>query len=420
MTRTSRSSTLETRTSRLKLSSEKRFFALIGQKLALTYRRNKKGVGSWSARLFVGQVHKYLIIGEADDYKDADGVTVFSYFQAQEKARLIEREQKIKDGLIILPLTMAEAAEDYLVWFKNNRKSYDATKATIDAHILPVFGHRFVKDITTKEIKDWHEELSLTPKRTRTRIGSEQAYLGVSTSDAHLRSRKATANRILTVFKAILNKSFYDGKVQDDTTWRRVKPFPKVDAPRVRFLTAYEAERLLNASENDFRSLVAAALYTGARYNELADMRVNDYSPEQGFIFIQPSKSGKGRHIPLSVDGIGFFNGMIVGKQGNELIFTREDNSAWKKNHQSRPMKEACNKAKIEPAIGFHELRHTYASTLAQRGVDLLTISKLLGHADTRITSRHYAHLCDNTLKAAVANLPDFGYKPQTKVVGIR
>jgi integrase len=53
-------------------------------------------------------------------------------------------------------------------------------------------------------------------------------------------------------------------------------------------------------------------------------------------------------------------------------------------------------------------------------GEDLLTISKLLGHADTRITSRHYAHLRDNTLKAAVARLPSFGHVAETKVQAIR
>jgi integrase len=69
----------------------------------------------------------------------------------------------------------------------------------------------------------------------------------------------------------------------------------------------------------------------------------------------------------------------------------------------------ACAAAKIEPEVRFHELRHTYASHLAQAGVDLLTISKLLGHADTRITSRHYAHLSDKTFTDAVAKLPSFG-----------
>ncbi len=64
---------------------------------------------------------------------------------------------------------------------------------------------------------------------------------------------------------------------------------------------------------------------------------------------------------------------------------------------------------KIRPTVAFHELRHTYGSHLAQAGVDLLTISKLLGHADTRITGKHYAHLTDKTLAAAVMKLPSFG-----------
>jgi len=64
--------------------------------------------------------------------------------------------------------------------------------------------------------------------------------------------------------------------------------------------------------------------------------------------------------------------------------------------------------AKVKPAVSFHDLRHTYGSHLAQAGVDLLTISKLLGHADTRITSKHYAHLADKTLAQAVTKLPSF------------
>ncbi|HEX8010487.1 MAG TPA: tyrosine-type recombinase/integrase [Casimicrobiaceae bacterium] len=65
--------------------------------------------------------------------------------------------------------------------------------------------------------------------------------------------------------------------------------------------------------------------------------------------------------------------------------------------------------------------RHNYASTLAQAGADLLTISKPLGHADTRITARHYAHLCDRTLAKAVnALLSDFGAVETSNVAAIR
>ena len=56
-------------------------------------------------------------------------------------------------------------------------------------------------------------------------------------------------------------------------------------------------------------------------------------------------------------------------------------------------MRHACERADIEPAITFHILRHTYASRLAMRGVPLNVIAKQLGHSDTRMTEKHYAHL---------------------------
>ena len=60
-------------------------------------------------------------------------------------------------------------------------------------------------------------------------------------------------------------------------------------------------------------------------------------------------------------------------------------------------MAEACTNGKIKPAISFHILRHTYASLyLMSPGADLPGLAKQLGHADTRMTLRHYAHLAEN------------------------
>ncbi len=56
-------------------------------------------------------------------------------------------------------------------------------------------------------------------------------------------------------------------------------------------------------------------------------------------------------------------------------------------------MRGACTTAKITPVVSFHELRHTYGSRLAMRGVTMGVIAAQLGHADTRTTERHYAHL---------------------------
>jgi integrase len=125
-------------------------------------------------------------------------------------------------------------------------------------------------------------------------------------------------------------------------------------------------------------------------------------------VYIAPGKSGKARHVPLNPEGAVLFRQLLAGKTGDALIFARTDGTAWGKNHHVRPLARACAVAKVRPAVAFHGLRHTYASHLAQAGVDLLTISKLLGHADTRITSKHYAHLADKTLAAAVTKLPSF------------
>ena len=420
MARTKRSYQIDNRTARLKLPTEKRFFSIVGKDAALCYRRDKNGIGTFSLRLYIGdKKYSYFPIGEADDFKEADGETVFTYFQAAEKARELEKEYKTDAGLITAPLTVSKAAEDYLNWYKLNRKSYKNTSITINTHILPVFKDRLISELTTLEIKRWHESLAIKPRRTRTKLLSEQAFLPPPQTEDEKRARKSTANRILTVFKAILNKAFYDSKTASDTAWRRVKPFPKVEEARIRFLKPYEVDYLLNVAEPDFKDLIQGALFTGARYGELAKMRVYDFMPDQGLVFIQPGKSGKGRHIPLPPEGLAFFESLTAGKTGADFVFIRRNGRQWTKNDQQRPMKEACRKANIELAIGFHELRHTYASMLAQRGIDLLTISKLLGHADTRVTSRHYAHLCDTTLRDAVAKLP-FTNQRESKIVAIR
>ena len=131
------------------------------------------------------------------------------------------------------------------------------------------------------------------------------------------RARKATANRILTVLRAILNRAFEKGLVADDTPWRRVKPFKRTEEPRVRFLTVGESVRLINASREDFRLLVRAALLTGARYGELIRLVRGEVDLDRKNIFIQPSKSGRGRHVPLNEEGVDFFRQRTLGKAGD-------------------------------------------------------------------------------------------------------
>jgi Phage integrase family/Transposase, Mutator family len=82
----------------------------------------------------------------------------------------------------------------------------------------------------------------------------------------------------------------------------------------------------------------------------------------------------------------------------------------WGKSNQTRPMAEACARAKIEPPANFHALRHTYASHAVMAGAPLLVVAKNLGHADTRMVEKHYGHLSQSYIADAIrAAAPRFG-----------
>jgi integrase len=98
-------------------------------------------------------------------------------------------------------------------------------------------------------------------------------------------------------------------------------------------------------------------------------MRIADFNADAGVITVRESKAGKPRHVVLTEEGQRLFASLTVGKLGSDPIFTRNDGGLWGKSHQLPPMLEACKRAKINPAISFHVLRHTHGSTLAMRGV---------------------------------------------------
>ena len=159
----------------------------------------------------------------------------------------------------------------------------------------------------------------------------------------------------------------------------------------------------------DFRRLAQAALVTGARYGELAALRVADFNPDSGTVHVRTSKSGKGRHIVLNDEGAALFKSLAAGKPGDALLLVKADGSPWDKSHQARPMAEACNRAKITPTVSFHILRHTWASLAVMAGAPLMVVARNFGHADTRMVERHYGHLAPSYIADAIrAAAPKF------------
>lgn len=413
MARRVRDTVLESRTARAKLEVRKKpYYKAIGSGLHLGYRRTKNGNGRWTCRFYAGEGdYRLEVMAHADDVTDANGETVLDFWQAQDRARQMQAALAGEAASGVKKrITVAEALDDYLEWMDAKRKSAQDARYRADALIRPTLGSKVVDKLTSKEIEKWLNGVAKTPPRVRTKKGAEPKFRKMGESPDDLRRRKASANRTLTVLKAALNRAWKHGKVPSDTEWRKVEPFEDVDAARVRYLSVAEAQRLLHACEPAFRLMVQAALQTGARYGELGALTVADFNSDVGTVAIRESKSGKARHVVLTDEGVQFFEGVTTGRAGDERIFLNPSGKSWGKSHQNRPMAEACERAKIKPAIGFHGLRHTWASLAVMNGMPMMVVARNLGHADTRMVEKHYGHLHDDFIKNAIrAGAPRFG-----------
>src|SRR5262249_37803108 len=149
----------------------------ISEGCALGYRRGSKG-GTWIARFRdeAGKQH-YKALGAADDARDPDGRSVFSFAQAQERARgWFDRKVREQAGDLVplnRPYTVADALADYRSTYvagttKGGGKAVDRLDASAAAWIIPELGPVGLDKLTRKRISDWHQNIAGTPARLRT------------------------------------------------------------------------------------------------------------------------------------------------------------------------------------------------------------------------------------------------------------
>jgi integrase len=410
MARTVRNAKLDTRSARAKLSLNKSgYWVPIARGFALGYRKGSKG-GTWLARLIDKEGRRETALGPADDALEPDGGRILDYAQAQASAR--EWLASLSDNSDIGPYTVDQCLDHYIAEYgRRGGKALSRVEGSANAFIRPRLGKYEAASLTATTIRNWLAELAAAPPRLRTRSGQQQKVRTISPDDPDaVRRRRASANRILNILKAALNFAYREGQVKADDTWRRVQPFREADAPKIRYLSHAEAQRLVNASSPGFRPLVQCALLTGCRYGEIVAFRVSDFDRSAGTVSVGSSKGGRARHVVLTDDGIGLFEIHTAGKTGGALVFARPDGDRWGPTHQHRRLREACARAAIDPPASFHVLRHTYATHLLQAGASLPVIAANLGHADTRMTERHYAHLVPSHVAQVIrAAMPKLG-----------
>jgi integrase len=427
MPRAARSIKLETRTARGKLPARRApYFVKVAKGLRLGYYRGA-GSGTWIGRRYLGtRQYETTSIGIADDTTSADNVVVFDFWQAQDALRRWGERGRLADHGIVRtgPYTVRAAVDDYLteIAVEKRPSALKSAQYVFKASVLPKLGHLLVERLTSEQINRWRNEIAASGKQVRTKQrAAKPARRPPPVGDDARRKRRATANRLLTMLKAALNRAYNAGRVPSDAAWRKVKPFKQANAPVVRYLNSDETRRLVNACAEDFRPLVQAALLTGCRYSELVNLTCADFNSDSDTLTLRQTKGGRARHVVLTEEGRQLFSQWTAGRTAHERIFLRADGKPWGASHQQRPLAEAAQRAQLSPAPTFHILRHTHASMLAMRGVPLGVIAAQLGHQDTRMTERHYAHLAPSYVAETIrAQFPRLGIADQSKIIPMR
>jgi integrase len=381
MARSIRNSTLETRANRLKLPiTSKPVYVKIGPSTSLGYRRNSTA-GKWVLRLANGKGGMTTqSIANADDYDESNKQSILTFYEAQDTARrLATRPTMVK------PLTVQDATDNYLTVLrsKNAHTEYD-TKLRLQKHFLPSFGDKLVSSLTKTQLEKWLAGLV---------VKSDEPEV--------VRRSKDTANRLLTMAKALLNHAVADqANNLTDTAWRMVKPFKSVGQPRSIRYSNEEALRIIAcAPDKATANLIEAAYHTGTRYGEITSAKVASLDLAKRDWTVT-GKTGS-RTIKLQRTAVEFFRDMIEGKAASEFIFTMENGQPWKASDQTRPFKAALKAAGLPTDGSLYALRHTYISRAIEAGIGPITIAKNCG-TSVRMIEKTYAHLLAENERAFI------------------
>lgn len=179
----------------------------------------------------------------------------------------------------------------------------------------------------------------------------------------------------------------------------------------LRYLTTDEESRLLKAlttatlrkpDRARLTALVVLSIHTGLRRGELFRLTWANVDLAAHVITVQPetSKSGKARRVPLNSTALAALHVWRSEVPPRTLVFPGRSGEL---TNTKRSWRRVLTAAGIT-AFRWHDMRHTFASRLVQKGVPLYVVSELLGHGSERMT-RRYAHLAPNQGQAAVGHL---------------
>ncbi len=281
------------------------------------------------------------------------------------------------------PIRQTEVRQDvhlkdfYAIWFEsyvkaNNRPSEIKRKESVFSNsLLPFFGSMPLKEISNKKVEEF--------KAFRLRSIS-------------IKTVRNEVSMLSTCLKMAVEWEYLDNMP-------RIK-LPKVPQSGFKWLPEEDCLKLLQATSGMLHDMIFLALKTGLRFGELIALTWADIDFEHRRLTVNksvvlgkcgPTKSGRVRYVPLTDSVYEYFSKL---RRSNGLLFIEEDSEFVRQKRINYHLERAYVRAGL-PIMGWHTLRHTFASHLACKGASILAIKELLGHQDLK-TSLRYSHLGPN------------------------
>lgn len=146
-----------------------------------------------------------------------------------------------------------------------------------------------------------------------------------------------------------------------------------------------------NTININHKQVILFLYYTGARLQELLNMKITDIDYERNVIHIKEGKGGKDRIVFLH-EKLKLLN---LNNQG--YIFISSKNKKYSPKSIQEIVKKAASRANIKKKVTPHTLRHSFATHLLENGVDIRYIQNLLGHKNLK-TSQIYTHVANKNI----------------------
>ena len=237
-------------------------------------------------------------------------------------------------------------------------------------HLLPFFGERQVKEISTRDIDAFLSQLTV--------------------------SRKTKKNIFITL-KLILKQGWAWGNVPEKV-WESAKKIGKSD-PEIRAYTDAEVESILDRSTGSKRLFYWLAVETGMRAGELCGLRVDDVDPLRKLVRVRqavwhgkvqtPKTKNAIRDIPIPVEIVDALR-THIGDRKEGFVFATKNGTPWNADLLLR--RHLRKELKVGDG-NLHMFRHTFATRQLNAGVPVSVVSKLLGHASISTTLNIYTHV---------------------------